>query len=764
MARALSDRLIGALKAVDRSGSFYTSGGGPAPLPGLEVTGLGPVGLPLMARQAEELKAHCRQAPYGKGEKTIVDASVRRVWQLEPDRFALTNPDWSQFLSDTVRTVQRELGLDGQKLECHLYNLLLYEPGSFFLPHRDGEKLDRMVATLVVVLPSRFEGGALAVRHEGREQVIDFSTPDHNPSHTHFAAFYADCEHEVRPLRVGHRLCLVYNLTLVGSKKAVSAPRTADRVEEVADILRNWTAPEPRKLAVLLEHQYTQDGLVWDALKGADRGRAGVLAEAAGRAGGSAYLALLTLWESSSVEETYAPRGRGFFHDKNVERYEIIDEIESTLTAEHWSAADGGRPAFGRMEILPDEVAPPKGLTKVRPEEDVSGYTGNEGLTLNRWYRHAAVVLWPGAHHFDVLCDCGLRSATAALNEWVDRWQEAGQPEAADLKAGCVAFAGTILGRWEVGVTIREPLTGSQLAASLVRLADAGLVGAFLTSVVARDPRVEPDVAIAEVCAEHGWPTFRNELGAVLEATKLDTLERNTRLLERVCSVGARPKRDRLDLCEWLAAKAVAALEAVDRENVSSTWGVREVKRSEVLAGLARSLIATGQFELLARVVAHALAAPKTYPLPAHVAALTGLGPWLNTHLKLPCEAVSRWLAACCAQLESLTASEPVAPTDLRREATPTCKCADCEELRRFLTDPVEQVHRFCARQDRREHLEHAIRGHTCDLDCVTDRRGSPQTLVCTKNTASYQAKRKTYHEDLAHLSALRSIRANLPV
>ena len=64
--------------------------------------------------------------------------------------------------------MQEALGLEKQKLEAHLYDLLLYEPGSFFLPHSDGEKLDRMVATLVVVLPSSFEGGELVVRHDGR--------------------------------------------------------------------------------------------------------------------------------------------------------------------------------------------------------------------------------------------------------------------------------------------------------------------------------------------------------------------------------------------------------------------------------------------------------------------------------------------------------------------------------------------------------------------------------------------------------------------
>src|SRR5205085_1311347 len=98
-----------------------------------------------------------------------------------------------------VSKVQQDLGLENQKLQAHLYELLLYEKGSFFLPHRDGEKRDRMVATLVVVLPSSYKGGELVVRHEGEEQTIDFTSDQ--PLRIHYAAFYADCEHEIRPLK-----------------------------------------------------------------------------------------------------------------------------------------------------------------------------------------------------------------------------------------------------------------------------------------------------------------------------------------------------------------------------------------------------------------------------------------------------------------------------------------------------------------------------------------------------------------------------------
>src|SRR5262249_23246490 len=160
------------------------------------------------------------------------------------------------------------------------------EPGSFFLPHKDGEKLDRMVATLVLVLPSAYTGGELVVRHEGQEEVIDFGGGANNLFQIHYAAFYADCEHEIRPLTSGHRLCLVYNLTLARGKKGLQAPRLSEHVEAVAALLSQWAQdPAAGKLVITLKHEYTEQGLAWDALKGVDRAAAGVLDEAARRAG-----------------------------------------------------------------------------------------------------------------------------------------------------------------------------------------------------------------------------------------------------------------------------------------------------------------------------------------------------------------------------------------------------------------------------------------------------------------------------------------------
>ena len=57
-----------------------------------------------------------------------------------------------------------------------------------------------------------------------------------------FAAFYADCEHEVKPITHGTRVCLTYNLSLAEKSKkkqqpALLAPLYEREVAVAADIL-----------------------------------------------------------------------------------------------------------------------------------------------------------------------------------------------------------------------------------------------------------------------------------------------------------------------------------------------------------------------------------------------------------------------------------------------------------------------------------------------------------------------------------------------
>jgi hypothetical protein len=775
MSSPVNARLDAALKKIDRPGSFCVSGSVPAVMPGLDVAGLGPIGLPLTARQAKELKGVCEQAPYGKGTETVVDKNVRRVWHLKPESFALTNPDWLPFLDETIQKVRDGLGLERQRLEAHLYDLLLYEPGGFFLPHRDGEKLARMVATLVIVLPSAHQGGELIVRHEGEERTIDFSTPDGNLFRNHFAAFYADCEHEIRPLREGYRLCLVYNLTLAKSKKAIAAPRSAEHVEKIVPILREWAGmDEPRKLVVTLEHQYTQEGLTWDALKGVDAVKAKVLAEAAGRAECEAHLALLTFHESGSAEYTGGYRGgsryrRGYDDEDDDEGpYEMGEVFDSELSAAHWSDSTGRRVPTGEMDVEESELVDPDALESGTPREEFEGYTGNAGMTLDRWYQHGAIFLWPRKRRFQITCRTGSRSASEALEMLVGQWRKAEGEEAAGLRAECLEFAGIILGGWHershTGYSSGKP-EPDKLLKSLAIVDDPRLIGTYLLQVVARDVNIEPGKALVRVCEKHGWGTFRPELEAVFRGTTRPALERNARLLEVLCSSSPRKKAGWSDLCESLGRTAITALVRIDGESEQYAHWRKEPNSPILLAALTRALVATDQIDVLSQLVDHILATPEKYPLlGTHVAALTDLRPWLAKHVGRPSPPLIRWVEACVAQLEALTAQEPQPPADLRRDAPiASTRDVDAAELKRFLEDPREGAHRFRVEGGRRSSLEHLIRQYHLDLKTATETKGRPYTLVCTKTTASYEARLKKYRQDLEHLATIRAIRAKLP-
>lgn len=82
--------------------------------------------------------------------------------------------------------------------------------GSFFKPHKDTPRSEKMFGSLVVVLPVAHEGGSLIFRHKGAEWKIESDVVP--PSSILFVAFYGDVEHEVTEVKSGHRLTLTYNL------------------------------------------------------------------------------------------------------------------------------------------------------------------------------------------------------------------------------------------------------------------------------------------------------------------------------------------------------------------------------------------------------------------------------------------------------------------------------------------------------------------------------------------------------------------------
>lgn len=123
----------------------------------------------LSQSQADKLIKCARQAPYGKGNETLVDTTVHNPRELGPTQFELRNTEWPGYLNDTCTEIDKELGIDAP-IRAEIYKMLIYEKGALFKPHT--EKIPGMFGTIVICLPSAHEGGDMVVTHCGQPQGL----------------------------------------------------------------------------------------------------------------------------------------------------------------------------------------------------------------------------------------------------------------------------------------------------------------------------------------------------------------------------------------------------------------------------------------------------------------------------------------------------------------------------------------------------------------------------------------------------------------
>jgi hypothetical protein len=314
----IKKRLKNALSDVERSGSFLTSDSFQIGInPGLEVSGAGPIGLPLSVEMAKRIIRHA--SPYQKGSKAPVDESVQKSWELNADQFFLRNPAWTEQIQKLLKAVVPGLGLkvDPKQVRGELSNLVVHEEGAFFLPHQDSKKADGMFGTLVVSLPSKHEGGDVVVSHKGKSRT--FSSSPGSDFGFSYAAWYSDITHEVKPVTSGYRIVLTYNLIhrpsatllerkspsamlipLLGSWAALCKkvfPTLADQPVE-------WLGDEaacPTGLIYLLDRKHSQ--LSFTQFEGADQERVAELRKACEQTGFSIFLVNVEKSETGPVED-----------------------------------------------------------------------------------------------------------------------------------------------------------------------------------------------------------------------------------------------------------------------------------------------------------------------------------------------------------------------------------------------------------------------------------------------------------------------------
>ncbi len=804
------ERLEQLLRSVNRPGDYCVGGRLYVPMPRVIVDGAGELSFPIPAAQIEALIAAAERAPYGKGTETLVDTAVRDCWQIDATRVRVAGRAWPDSFAKVMELVAAGLGLPAERLNAALYKLLIYRPGGFFAEHRDTEKVPGMVATLSLSLPAPGAGGELVVRHGGREEVFDLSAGE--PSELSFAAFYADCLHEVRPLAEGHRVTLVFNLFLGSSGETPGAPDYSDLATPVAECLARWRDEGVEdKLVWVLEHEYSEGGLSFDTLKNADAAVAQVLGDAADRADCELHAAVLR------IEEYGSPMHEGFYHSwdwgldlewddewDDVGPEADMDGVEERWEAlDGWAARDGSHPPFGEIPVNALELLPQGALDHAEPDRRrLKGSTGNSGPTLEFIYRLAALVVWPRESTVEIVAGGSIDRAV----EWVEtQWAEvgrAGDGEGGRARArdggGRVGeragdggserireLLGTLTGVWPIGMDAPRNQDRAAMLRLLHATGEGEIAADFLDRVVMANYDGSENEALAAVLPVIG----PGDAGEILPWLVEEQLPRRfadvvellvLAAVECMGSGGGSGLEDPVIDPAWhgvLRASVAAALsglgaalqaESEIRPGKDDKWPLGTWLRSRARPGRAPQdewidhaaicglLLLANRFGLDEEAAAAGdaigdhpdIVAPDRM-LPAALALMHEQGTLAATAAY-----GVLWRQSADYLLER-SSTVPGEPADWTIAADASCECDLCDRLRAFCEDPVKQVERFSVRTDLRRHLHQVIDRGGLDLDHETERRGSPYTLVCTKNRASHERRLEEYSEDLRCMGTL---------
>jgi hypothetical protein len=349
------------------------------------VDGVGGLNFPLDDATLETLIAHSSQAKFGLRERTLLDKSVRDCQEIAADQLHVR---YGGDVIDVLKTMQRDLGIPEEAtLSIHLHNLLVYGPGQFFKSHQDSEKINRMVATCVMVLPSAHIGGTLTINHMNNQHSCVTQTI--KPSTIKCITFYADCEHEVLEVQQGYRVSLTFNVVLEPAQINVKLYENKPLESAMKQYFLRERDPSqaPYKFAYFLDHAYTEHSLQWDLLKGHDRKNALAFRCAAENLGLIAHLALAEQHESWGTDgDDEDPKLQELYVEETTLAF-LVDENSQNV-------------AYRKLSLPAHEIAMTTDTDAFTPfDTQAEGWLGNYGNTMDYWYRRAAIVLWCQEDH-----------------------------------------------------------------------------------------------------------------------------------------------------------------------------------------------------------------------------------------------------------------------------------------------------------------------------------------------------------------------------
>ena len=333
------------------------------------------------------------------------------------------------------------------------------------------------------------------------------------------------------------------------------------------------------------------------------------------------------------------------------------------------------------------------------------------------------------------------------------------------------------------------------MIASLVRLGDVGLLERFIGGVITRRFDGSESRELAAAVAGLEPPVAGKLLGALARAKTREVPGAVADLLGSLRhEIGEVPDARWKKALQEIAAAIVAALPSlkptpkrIAADGTGSTANhllqrIARIKReygadedddadgnedddpsmrapgtadAAFVTELFTSLRALGASALYAGAVSAIAADPAAFdPVAVVVPALTALRPTSEAD-RFPAADLARLWRHATAFLLARSEQPPEPPTDWVQPITLVCRNEDDRELQAFARDPARREHRFRVKKERRQHLHQLIDRLGLDMTHVTERQGSPQTLVCTKTLRTFERRCAQHQADVAAMKAL---------
>ena len=172
-------------------------------LPRINVKGVGRLSFPINEYQIEKLK-NVMEKPFELGEKS----EFKKPLCIDTNNIEMDNS-----FGFLLNIIPFQLGLEGCNITARFNRLELYEEGGGYHWHQDKKKSKENFGSLVIHLPSYYEGGEFSIKHD-RTIIKNKYNQQEGEDRFFYSAYYSDCYHKLDTITKGNRIMIFFDLIL----------------------------------------------------------------------------------------------------------------------------------------------------------------------------------------------------------------------------------------------------------------------------------------------------------------------------------------------------------------------------------------------------------------------------------------------------------------------------------------------------------------------------------------------------------------------